>query len=1760
MADMKIISKQTSESGQSLVEYSLIVALVIVAFGLALASTGPAIGNVFCNTVVSLVNSNGGEIDVTYVDGDCVGIGIGTDGIAELPSAEEFWLTVTSVFENPPAERALPTRTLAPPTLTYTPGPSPTSTPITPTRTPSPTNTPTSTPTPSDFAFTAPWSDSADDVVYWRLDDTSSIGTEDWLGSYYANRTLSGTASDQIYNGAIDPSYRGKINFDWGSNGPLAGFQSDDFSVSFRRLVSFSNKTTLNFDIPVLNNGVRIWILGGPFGGNDNVLAGGPGSCSSTGVTSGGSGGHVNSVGAGWGIYGDAHFSYNPASSPDSAIPSDCLIVDRWKHGDEVSMMNITRTVPPGRYVLQVDYYEQDGDARVTVNVGTTTGNTVNPDDTRVNNTGTALSGVPNCGWYNRNTTISNSLDYMWDEYRDGMNLPAGNRCYLELRGSVFIPNSMANPALSFWDVWDLQNGTLTWVEVAEYDPNNDGIFTRNELSWQRYELHQNNTYNYSWTYQVIDLSAYRGKKVALRFGIENRASNSTNRWYIDTIRIDDVVRKDFYTAQLWTMDDPNQLSDFIMSGHWELTTENRLGADGMALHESPGRNYYNNPERRTTNYDNTDLRMHTVEFNGFINISNPLGIQDLDEDTGRPLLSFWHRYNVGRRTGLEVQYTTDPYSAGDGAVWLTAPDGLINPRNNNNNRSTPTLEFVEVPLDNLRDASNNLITRFRLRLAMTMRSDATLLDGWWIDDLQLEREGRPKFTPFPFSDNAEDGGLFLDTWSLGGGWDRIAGGRRPAAGTTGFAYTDSPTGDYEALSTTVLEMRNPFDMFMDTPQNARSAACTLPGGLCLPPSPAPVSPMLTFWHKRDLVAVEFHVEWKRVSESSTSWRTVWAYLDQMQTVGTGNRSSTRTQLAWERVEIDLKPVLTFLQQNNDTNTAIDDDILFRFRMRSTSSNEANRRDGIYVDDIRFGERVERHFRMWANGQQGTNHQGATILGSNGQPALGNGISYFDGVDNNPDLFTGAWHFGGDWDAITWERRRGLYAFHDSPVGQTEAPPFSGSQPITSFATTHQTFNVLEMATHIDLRGIDVADRPLMYFWSRFALGNSDRAMVQIAVRNDTANPPTFCRSSLPQCYDKLSGWSEWTTVWQNGTLISDTNSNPSSGGQVRTYTWQREQISLEPYAKQNGVRAGSVIRVRFVVDALDNPVTWDGWYIDDIEVTRYTPRVIPINLSGGSFFDGARNMRNWVPEGTWGLDPEFFRGAGGGPASLGGGIWQYGIWDLNSTCSSGDFLTCADNFLRNNSTSVTPTISGAVVEIRNEWGSLGPINPSNNQRIRDRFAGRWTLDTGVIGGSIPQGSYTFITASDDGVRMKYDTIPTPTLITGPGNEWNIINNWTYHGRTIDMGTANLVGGNRYRLTLEYFEGFSDAVLTLTVGNNNFSFTDSPKQGTGLAAPDIPAVPRSNSSLILDGVFDLRTATAPIIEYYTYHELGGRAYVEVTTDGGFTWTQAGLSGRAMPNNLWADPFWSGRYYAGMSLDFNSGTGGPNPSFLPERTRNDPDINFSFWGGGSPFSGWLRDQFSVRWTRRITVSTPTTLNFSTRGDDGVRLWLNYFPGCPTGDSPPQQIVSGSPRTNNGNRTYGDDRGGCLLIDNWTNQGPTTRTVTRTLMPGTHELQMDYYENGGGAYATLDIAIGGFDTADFGGTYMPSDPTVITTNWRRYAHDLSLYRGQPAVGLRFRLDRQNQAGLEEGGNFQSSNQNPVNWFESWWIVDISVVDAP
>ncbi len=101
------------------------------------------------------------------------------------------------------------------------------------------------------------------------------------------------------------------------------------------------------------------------------------------------------------------------------------------------------------------------------------------------------------------------------------------------------------------------------------------------------------------------------------------------------------------------------------------------------------------------------------------------------------------------------------------------------------------------------------------------------------------------------------------------------------------------------------------------------------------------------------------------------------------------------------------------------------------------------------------------------------------------------------------------------------------------------------------------------------------------------------------------------------------------------------------------------------------------------------------------------------------------------------------------------------------------------------------------------------------------------------------------------------------------------------------------------------------------------------------------------------------------------------------------------------------------------------------------TRADATVNFD-WGTGAPDPSMQADTFSVRWTGWVLPKFSEIYTFYAKTDDGVRLWVD----------------------------------GQQIIDNWKDQPPTEKAATKSLTAGQrYPIQMDYYEDKGGAVAQL-----------------------------------------------------------------------------------------
>lgn len=1399
--------------GQALIEYALILVLVAMALLAALLATGPAIANVFSNTVCNLVGLE-----------NC-----NPDSLADRGGGpESFWETVTAVALNPPKEEPIPTNRPFPTKPIPTDGPSPTPTPETPTATFPPTATDKPTNTPQDFGHSIPFIDPIDRPEWWRVDSSIFLGGEDWWGEYYPNKDLSGAADDQMWNYQLTPDkiHKFNINFDWGAGGPISGWLTDNFSVRWTRTIYVSGTEDITLTATITSiGGVRFW------------------------------------------------------------VDSDLKLNDWSNRTFNSTPLVATFTLTPGTHQFKLEYYVGTGNAAVFLDINQYKGNV--RDDANL------ASGTPNCQWTRINGSQPNTVAWAWKESPGGTGsgFPANMRCNLELRGYVFLDTAkQSTPKMAFWDVWDLGGGGSVTLQIAEYAPYvylPDGtVDPSSGPNWATGTsiLLRNGGRNYAWTRNFVDIPAsYYNKNISYRFVLQSGGGSGTRRWYLDDIAILNMPTRDFSVCtgslascgNYWHLDNDGQKGDFITSGRWALTTTNRQGSTGSAWDSSGGSSYVRfGPEQPSGQAD--DNRIYSIEFNGqvvFQNIDeNGLGgIPDWEGNDGTPLLRFYHAYDIESGTSLEIQYTRDPVGTTP-ANWQTVRSLVSG--------AATDLSMKQVEID-LSTIPNWWQSPFRLRFAMKVNNSRTpTKPGWWIDSIVFARKGVARFSEYPFCDGAETG---MDNWLTAGGWENSA---QPGVFGSPRAFTDSPLGNYPHGQETWIELRYPIDFNNDTPENL-----TVWGGNknCLNknPSGAAVRPILTFWHWRDLAANEsFYVDVMRPAHTDSgtariNWTPVWAYT---------YNSVNRTQLAWERVEIDmergiLEAIRTSTGVTMDWNTLktngnpYDDDFYFRIRLDARSNTATA--DGIYIDNIDLGNYYEFSHRLWDLSKGG---DGARLV---------------DNIDTPAEWWT-RWRNGGAWSTTNsdnwqipdppmpywWKARSGFAAFHDSP------PPTT-SDPYDTYYR-HATFSVLEMARIIDLTGALASDQPTLYFWNHYSVGSRDKIRVEVAVED-----PSRTRTG----YEYIYGWgsdksyaspnySSWQDIWSKGEF-------------ARVDTWVREQVDLSEFA-------GKRIRLRFVMNALEGSSSLrDGWYIDDVRIEHKSTRIMPF-----PFFDAAANTQNWITEGLWGLAPDLWKGSGGGPANLGPDTWKG--YFMKCTNTSGTVVSCSVNSSPSNANNflnrLTPTVAAmnAYVaanptkalpmyesnDIIFDFGTTGrppgaPLGAAGSD-WDNQYVGRWIRQISVL-----SGEYLFATTSDDGVRMRYEPADTPDIT--PPYDWNILNYWKDTSRTVQYKVVTLNEGS-YNVVLEWYEASGDAAIILQAGNNNFSFSDSPR--ANLLSDAVPSVAYGNSSLLLDGVLNLNRPSGlpsslwlPKLSYYTYWQLGSSnsANVEVSIDGGLSWTQSNLS-------------------------------------------------------------------------------------------------------------------------------------------------------------------------------------------------------------------------------------------------------------------------
>ncbi len=374
--------------------------------------------------------------------------------------------------------------------------------------------------------------------------------------------------------------------------------------------------------------------------------------------------------------------------------------------------------------------------------------------------------------------------------------------------------------------------------------------------------------------------------------------------------------------------------------------------------------------------------------------------------------------------------------------------------------------------------------------------------------------------------------------------------------------------------------------------------------------------------------------------------------------------------------------------------------------------------------------------------------------------------------------------------------------------------------------------------------------------------------------------------------------------------------------------------------------------------------------------------------------------------------------------------------------------------YFNNTTLSGGPALSRQEQEINHSWGTK---NVGLDGVSRDNFSARWTRRVNFP----TTGTYRFSGTMDDGMRIWVDGAL-------------VVDAWTTGSERTITGDRFLTAGD-HDVKVEFF----DAILfaTAKVSWQLVSTTTPPPtisnwRGEYFTNKDLsgaPALIRDDAAINFD--WNQGTPAPGVIptDYFSVrwtrnmNMSAGRYQFTVATDDGVrlwvnnvlivdSWQNQSLTTRTaeidLPTGLipvrmeyfeatggahahlsWSQvgvntPNWRGEYFNNNSL-----IGGPSV------IRDDANIDFN-WGDGSPAAGISNDNFSVRWTRTL-VLPPGRHKFTTRTDDGVRLWVNNQ----------------------------------LIIDRWYPQSLSTGEGEIELYGGPVSIKMEYFDRTGYAEAHL-----------------------------------------------------------------------------------------
>lgn len=293
---------------------------------------------------------------------------------------------------------------------------------------------------------------------------------------------------------------------------------------------------------------------------------------------------------------------------------------------------------------------------------------------------------------------------------------------------------------------------------------------------------------------------------------------------------------------------------------------------------------------------------------------------------------------------------------------------------------------------------------------------------------------------------------------------------------------------------------------------------------------------------------------------------------------------------------------------------------------------------------------------------------------------------------------------------------------------------------------------------------------------------------------------------------------------------------------------WVRYAVDLTPYV-------GQYLRFRFQLNGLySGGSSADGVYVDDFRIVeRADESVYPLD-----YFEDAEviGFGEWVFGNKWDT-VNVYRNFGSG-SGLGPGQWETTWYDnVDNRCSSSAVFAPVD-----------PPVVTMEDEINFDWDGGRPsgvgIDSNDGFGVSFRRTIIFAEDTAI----------DFTGVMDNGMRILVDGSVIRDYNWGNCAGRKDLSSFSYPPYLFSAGI--------YDIEVQFYEHAGDAEITVDFSAESEVFHDSPSGNYDNITESI---------LELEGMIDLAGTTNPVLLFDQSYEIHSSddAYIDISTDGGFTW-------------------------------------------------------------------------------------------------------------------------------------------------------------------------------------------------------------------------------------------------------------------------------